>query len=180
MSTTTLSTSRIGFFAITAAALAASAALPVLVHLLPAGASGPIGPRLLPIFFAPLIAVLMGRPGVALIVAALAPSTNHLLTGSPAPAMLATLTLQLLLFASVLTLLRKPARLFLPLIAPLAYLGAVLAVPHLLGFLTGFPWLSGLAVIPAPPAGALLLQAWPGLLVIALITLGMNRTAAKA
>ncbi len=179
MSTTTVSTTRIRFITITAVALAASAALPVLVHLLPAGASGPIGPRLLPIFFAPLIAVLMGRPGVALITAALAPVINHLLTGSPAPAMLATLTLQLLLFAAALTVLRKPARALLPLLAPLAYLGAVLAVPHVLGFLTGFPWLSGLAVIPAPQAGALLLQAWPGLLVIALITFGMNRVLTK-
>lgn len=163
---------RVGLIASTALALAVSTALPVIVHLLPAGAQGPIGPRLLPIFFAPLIAVLLGRPLAGLIVALLAPVTNHLLTGAPAQAMLPTLTLQLLLFTSMVALLRRPAWPLLVLLTPLVYLGAVQLAPHVIDWLNS--WVN-LPVIPALALDDLLNLTWPGLLVMTLISWALTQ-----
>jgi hypothetical protein len=148
---------------LTAVVLAASLLLPLLFHLLPVSGGPPLGARLLPIFYAPLIAVLLFHPAVALTAALAAPSINHLLTGRPAPEMVPVLTLELLLFVGLILLARRrwPVS---PLIAPLAYLLAKLAADAMLGL----PWsgviaslqlaLPGVAILFALNLAVVLLQ----------------------
>lgn len=103
--------------------LAATVALPILAHLLPPLAGVPWGARLLPAFLAPLVAVYLFHPAVALIAAAAAPLLNYWLTGMPAQPVVASLTLELLLFTGlVLTLRARWPRFWLA--APLAYVAA--------------------------------------------------------
>ena len=47
--------------------------LPIILHLLPSTVGVPMGPKLLPLFYAPFIAVLFFRFPVALFVALLGP-----------------------------------------------------------------------------------------------------------
>lgn len=63
--------------------LALSVFFPFLVHLLPVPADARLGPRLLPLFYAPLMAVLWGRNRSAWLVAALAPWINLAVTHYP-------------------------------------------------------------------------------------------------
>ena len=74
----TLSTRRLQTLQIphTLIILAATMLLPVLFHLIPPVRDVPMGARLLPLFYAPLVAVLLFRPHVGLIAAALAPMLN--------------------------------------------------------------------------------------------------------
>lgn len=103
--------------------IAAAVALPVLVHLLPAAAGVPWGVRLLPAFLAPLVAAYLFHPAVALTAAAAAPLVNSWLAGMPARAMVASLSLELVLFAGLVLALRgRWPRLWLA--APVAYVAA--------------------------------------------------------
>lgn len=160
----TLAVERTRYLTTTAAALAVSAALPVLVHLLPVTSGLPAGARLLPIFFAPLIAVLIGRPAAALTAALLAPFINHLLTGMPAAATLPVITMQLLIFTGLAVLLRRKS--WLVLLAPLAYLAAYYLTPLLLGALALLPGLNGLPAGSVRALPQVLAGAWPGLLAL--------------
>jgi len=81
--------------------------LPFLVHLLPSWDDSPLGAHLLPIFYAPLAAMMMGRMGIALGVSLAAPWINHLLTGLPPVPMAMTLCLQLVVFLLVAQLLQQ-------------------------------------------------------------------------
>ena len=72
--------------------------LPFVVHVLPSWDDSPLGAHLLPIFYAPLGALLLGRFGVALAASFLAPWINMLVTGHPVPPMAALLCLQLVVF----------------------------------------------------------------------------------
>ncbi len=107
------------------ALMVAMVGLPMLVHLLPYGGAVPLGAKLLPLFYAPLIALLWGRWQEALVAGLLVPGLNYLLTGLPAPAMVAVLTVDLMLFVLVARVLlaRKP---FHWLAAPIAYVVAKL------------------------------------------------------
>ena len=99
-------------------ALAASAAIPQLFHLL--GVSGAV---FLPIYTAVLLAALFVHALAAVLVAALTPLVNHLLSGMPAAAplpMLQILTGELLVLALLLSFLKRmpvPLRLLVALAA---------------------------------------------------------------
>src|SRR5690625_2492789 len=163
--TTTRSAVRLNYVSATLVALAAAVALPVLVHLLPPVGGLPAGARLLPIFFAPLIAVLVRQPAAALTAAVAAPLLNHLLTGLPDAAMLPVLTLQLLIFTGVAALLAS--RRFLTVLAPVAYVLAYWLTPVVLRVFGG-------EAGPVQPLGTLLTNAWPGLLALAVLALAVE------
>jgi hypothetical protein len=168
----TLAQARTRYLATTVSALALSAVLPVLVHMLPVTGGMPAGARLLPIFFAPLIAALLGRPAAALTAALLAPALNHLLTGMPAAATLPGLMMQLVLFTGLAVLLaRRP---LLTLLAPAAYLLAYYLAPVLLTLLAALPGLDHLAGGSTRPLTAVLASAWPGLLALLGVAWAMN------
>ncbi|MFA5595764.1 MAG: hypothetical protein WDA15_10825 [Trueperaceae bacterium] len=151
----------------TAVAVGLSVLLPVMVHLLPLSGHVPAGARLLPIFYAPLLGVLLGRPAAALTAALLAPLLNHLLTGMPAPSLLPTMTTELVLFSGLALLLAK--RPHLAFLAPLAWLAAHYLAPSLLGALSALPGLARFGGATSSALPALLATAWPGMLVLAII-----------
>ena len=82
--------------------LALSLLFPFLIHVLPVPGDARLGPRLLPMFYAPLLAVLVGRLPTALLVALLAPWLNLALTGHPPAPMAAAMTVELTAFAIAL------------------------------------------------------------------------------
>lgn len=69
--------------------------LPYLIHFIPSWDDSPIGGKLLPIFYAPLIAALLYRMHVAVIISFVSPWINHLLTGMPSTPVAIQLTVQL-------------------------------------------------------------------------------------
>src|ERR1019366_1892129 len=81
--------------------LALSVMFPFLIHILPVPEDARLGPRLLPIFYAPLLAALLGRTLSALMVAVAAPWLNWALTSHPAPQGALVMMLQLLVFVCV-------------------------------------------------------------------------------
>ncbi len=95
--------------------------LPFIVHLIPVSGNIPIGARLLPIFYAPLVAVILFRWHVGVIAALFAPTINYLITGSPQLEVAAILTFELTLFVGFVYLLKdiKIVRWFM---GPLSYL----------------------------------------------------------
>lgn len=111
---------------VTVVTVALTFALPLLFHLLPS-AGIPLGARLLPIFYAPLLAALLFPPVVALSASLVAPLINHVLTGNPPLPMAAQLSAELMVFTGMVLLLRRRWPL-LPVIAPLAYLVARVTV----------------------------------------------------
>lgn len=74
------------------------ALLPFLFHIIPVSTDTPLGARLLPIFYAPLLAALYFRIGIAVALAALVPWISHILLGMPPPGMAGLLSAELLLF----------------------------------------------------------------------------------
>lgn len=139
--------------------------LPFLVHLLPSWDDSPLGAHLLPIFYAPLAALLMGRLGIALLVSMMAPWVNHLLTGLPAVPMAVMLCLELVLFLLVVQWLRDKQ---LPgwSLGPAGY-SLSLVVTGLLGTLfqlSGLPFPLGLGQVPLSWMAAL-----PGMAILALV-----------
>jgi hypothetical protein len=79
--------------------LCLSVMFPFLIHIIPVPQDSRLGVRLLPMFYAPLLAALVGRQGTAFAVALLAPWLNWALTSHPAPAGASMMSLQLLVFA---------------------------------------------------------------------------------
>lgn len=158
---------RTRYFTVTGIVLAASAALPLLVHLLPPMGGVPAGARLLPIFLAPLVAILYRQPLAALTAALLAPYLNHLLTGMPASSDVLTITVQLLVFGGVVTLLSKHN--YLALLAPAVYVAAYYLAPLILDALSLLPGVT-FATGAVRPLTGVLNMAWPGLLTILLVT----------
>ncbi len=115
--------------------------LPFLVHLVPLSGPVPLGARLLPIFYAPLLAAWLFRPAIALIASLLMPFLNHVFTGMPTLPMSILLSLELIVFSLVLLLNRN----YWPQwpLAPLAFvLGKVVPAVVLIFFpiLTVSPW----------------------------------------
>lgn len=140
-------------------AVGASVAVPFLVHLLPGGQG--VGASLLPIFWAPLLAVALLGPVPALVAATAAPALNHALTGMPPTFLLPGLTAELVVFTG-LSLLAGRGRSVAgaALAAPAAYLIARWSVG------VAGAALGGTAVDPlAPLAG--LAGAAPGLVALA-------------
>lgn len=112
---------------VTVVTVALTFALPLLFHLLPS-AGIQLGARLLPIFYAPLLAALLFPPVVALSASLTAPLINHVLTGNPPLPMATQLSAELLLVFTGMVLLLRRRWPLLPVIAPLAYLVARVTV----------------------------------------------------
>jgi hypothetical protein len=87
--------------------LSLSIVLPFFVHLV-FGAT--IAQRLLPMFYAPLIAAFFFRPHVAIICGLLSPTLNWLITGLPTADKILVLTLKLVVFAIVACILSRKFR----------------------------------------------------------------------
>lgn len=142
--------------------LGLSALFPFLIHILPVPENAQLGPRLLPVYYAPLLAVLWGRLPTAVTVALLAPWLNRLLTGHPSPAGAVVMTIELLAFVVALRALvvRFPLRTLLAVPAYLASkaasLGAALLSPSLIGGQSPLGWTAHGMVIGLPGVVVLL------------------------
>lgn len=87
--------------------LAATMALPVLVHLLPNINGNLSGAVLLPIFIAPMLATFFYKRHVAIFAGIFAPLLNYLLMGRPAPEMVITLGFEVVAFVLLLSWLKN-------------------------------------------------------------------------
>lgn len=79
-----------------------SVMFPFMVHILPVPTDERLGPRLLPMFYAPLLAALWGRRSSALLISCGAPWLNWLLTSHPTPRMGIVMSIELLAFVLAL------------------------------------------------------------------------------
>ena len=138
---------------------------PYIVHFIPSWDDSPIGAKLLPIFYAPLIAALTRKAHVSIVVALMAPWLNHVLIGMPSVPMAIIMTVELLIFSMVVERLarRHKGRAWL---GPVSYLLAkpvsLLILMMVPGFLSGTPSVSQFfnSVV----------NAWPGLGILALLS----------
>jgi len=129
--------------------------LPFLVHLIPFAGPAPLGAYLLPIFYAPLAAVWLSHPVIAILASLLMPALNHFLTGMPVWNTAVLLTFELALFSTFVAAIKtKPRLQFFA--APLAVLfaktGALLLlvlIPEL-SPLSGWDYLSSSLRIALP------------------------------
>lgn len=150
--------------------LAGCVLFPIAIHLIPVAEGAPMGARLLPIFYAPLLAIMLAHPRVGIVAAILAPAVNTLLTGMPTTAMLPVLTVELVTFSVVVGLLYQKWPKFFA-VGLVGYGAAKLAS---LLLLTVVP------LLPAPPFQfftSSITTAIPGILV--LLLLGTAVTVAK-
>lgn len=146
--------------------LVLSLLFPFLIHLLPVPDDSRLGARLLPMFYAPLLAALLGRTPSAFGVALLAPWVNWLLTGHPVPRTAVVMTLQLVVFVAALRLLlaRLGPRWYLAAPAYLLGLGASLVAallqPALIGGRPPLAWAAGTLTLALPGVAILLALNW--------------------
>ncbi len=85
--------------------LALTLIIPALVHQIPSNDSVPIGAKLLPIFYAPLVATILFHYRVGLFIGIAAPLINFTLFGKPALPIVGVLSLELVLFVSIVALI---------------------------------------------------------------------------
>lgn len=145
--------------------------LPFMVHLLPSWDDSPLGSHLLPIFYAPLGALFLGRTGIALVVSVIAPWVNHFLTGHPVVPMAILLCLQLGIFAPVCAWFHRRG-LAAILIGPAGYLTA-LVLTAILGTLMKAAGLAIPIYLAAVPRN--ILNSLPGMAILALIGFWFSR-----
>lgn len=144
---------------LSAVAVAATLAFPYLVHLLPAGQGPQVGATYLPIYWAPLLAVMLFGLVPGLAAAALGPILNHLVTGSPPEFLLTSMTLELVAFVLILYLVLRASPRNLVAV-PLAYLVSRALV-------TAVTWLtSGTSSGTWNALGSSLQTAWPGIAIL--------------
>jgi hypothetical protein len=143
--------------------IAAAVFAPWLVHLVPVEGP-PLGPVLLPMFYAPLLAALLLRLPPAIAISALTPVVSRLLTGLPAEAVLPGLVLQVALFVVGIRLLRRFPWV---LAAPAAYLAALATTAAVTAL--------GPGLTPVHFADTLA-TGWPGVVIIAGIGLAASKT----
>jgi len=95
--------------------------LPMAIHMIPSWDDSPIGGKLIPIFYAPLIAALTRRIHVSVIASVVSPWLNYLIFGQPSLFLAMAFSLQLIPFCWVVYLfsVRYDCRF---LMGPLAYL----------------------------------------------------------
>ena len=157
---TTAQPSAVRTISLSVVAVAAALAFPYLVHLLPAGQGPQVGATYLPIYWAPLLAVLLFGFAPALAAAALGPILNYWVTGSPPSFLLTSMTLELVAFVVILRLLLSLAPRNLVAV-PLAFLAARALV-------TAGTWLtSGMPAGSWAGLGSSLQTGWPGLAILA-------------
>lgn len=146
--------------------LALSLLFPFMIHLLPVPDDSRLGARLLPMFYAPLLAALLGRTTSAFAVAVLAPWVNWLITGHPVPRTGIVMTLQLVVFVAALRALLAPLGPRWYLAAPAYLLGLAASVlaaavfPELIGSRPVLPWAAGTLTMALPGIAVLLLINW--------------------
>jgi hypothetical protein len=147
--------------------LGVTLALPAMVHTVAAGGVPPLGARLLPIFYAPLLAALWGRWLPGLIVAAVGPMLHHLLFDAPTLGMAGRLAAEgVLLVAMVVGLLLAAQRL------PVAGRVAVVTLAGPLAYLLAAGVVQQSVTQP-------ITFAWPGLIVLALLGLLFSANEAR-
>jgi hypothetical protein len=146
--------------------LCLSVMFPFMIHVIPVPEDSQLGPRLLPIFYAPLLAALLRRAGVAAAVALLAPWLNWALTSHPAPPGAIVMTVELVVFVLAMRALLARAGLRWYLAAP-AFLvckaGSALAVaafPALIGGREAMRWAVQGIAIGLPGIAILILINW--------------------
>ena len=145
--------------------LTLSVMFPFLIHVLPVPETSRLGARLLPMFYAPLLAALWGRMATAWLVALLAPWLNWALTRHPSPPGAIVMMIQLLVFVVVVRLLlsRAGLRWFMAIPAYLAGMGAALLAAVLFpALISGRP--------PVDWVGQSMVLNLPGVAVLVLIT----------
>jgi hypothetical protein len=145
--------------------LTLSVMFPFLIHVLPVPETSRMGARLLPMFYAPLLAALWGRRQTAWLVALLAPWLNWALTRHPSPPGAVMMMIELLVFVVVVPRLLTGSA-FRWFIAIPAYLAGM--VTALLAAML-FPVL----IDGRPPAswlGQSLILTLPGVAVLVLLT----------
>jgi hypothetical protein len=143
--------------------LTLSVMFPFLLHVLPVPESSRLGARLLPMFYAPLLAALWGRRQTAWLVALLAPWLNWALTRHPSPPGAVMMMIELLVFVAIVPrLLAAPAiRWLVAIPAYLTGMGvAMLAaglVPDLINGRPPLGWLGQSLILTLPGLGVLVL-----------------------
>ena len=141
--------------------LAASLLLPYLIHLIPFQGDVSLGIRLLPLFYAPMIAALLFRFHVGLVTAALAPVLNFVVTGFPVHPMLTLLTVELVVFVCMVYLLRNN-----PI---LKWVNAPLALLIGLGAASLLVPVVGMEITSIAFIKTALVNSWPGIALLVLI-----------
>jgi len=116
--------------------LGLSISVPFLMHFIPSS-SAPIGAVLMPIFFAPFIAILFFRLHVAVITALVTPMLNYFITGMPAFELVGIITTEITLFVLILKLFInfKSTKYFA---APISLVIAAFCAQMVIGSFAGF------------------------------------------
>ncbi len=141
--------------------------LPILFHASPGPEGLPIGARLLPIYYAPLLAVSLFNPIVPLASSLIMPFINHSLTGMPAMNIAALLSVELTVFSLVLIYARNKG-MKQPAIAPLAVM---------IGKAVSACVLFALPLVPGSPVEyftSSVTTALPGILVILVLQIALS------
>lgn len=146
--------------------LSLSVMFPFMIHVIPVPENAQLGPRLLPMFYAPLLATLWGRPRSALVVALLAPWLNWALISHPSPPGAIVMMVQLLGFVYVLRTLLTGMGAHWFLAAPAYFSGLAASVlatgifPALIGGRAALAWAAQSVAIGLPGIAILLLLNW--------------------
>lgn len=142
--------------------------VPFLIHLIPFSGAIPLGARLLPIFYAPLLAAWLFNPIVGIASSLLMPFINHAFTGMPAFNVAVMLSVELGIFSLILIICKNRCP-RLPLLAPFAVIVGKI-VSALLLFIIPLAPLSPWAYFTSSVFNAI-----PGLLVLLAINLTLIR-----
>lgn len=146
--------------------LCLSVMFPFMIHIIPVPQDSRLGARLLPMFYAPLLAALLGRTGTAYAIAMLAPWLNWAVTGYPEPAGAAIMTLQLVVFVGAMRAMiaRAPACRWLSAPAFVACMAAAALaaalMPRLVGGRGALEWALSSVATGLPGLGVLVLINW--------------------
>jgi hypothetical protein len=146
--------------------LALSVMFPFMIHIIPVPGDSQLGPRLLPMFYAPLLAALWGRVRSAAVVALLAPWLNWALTSHPSPPIAVVTMVELSGFVVVVRVLLAGVgpRWFLA--APAFFAGMAAAAlvtglfPALIGGRPALAWAAQCIVTGEPGIVILLVINW--------------------
>ncbi len=139
---------------------------PFLIHLFPASGAIPLGARLLPIFYAPLLAAWLFHPIVGLASSLLMPFINYAFTGMPTLNAAILLSVELSVFSLILLVTKKRLP-HLSLLAPLAVIAGK-TVSALLLLIVPLVPLSPWAYFTSS-----LINAIPGILVLLALNLAL-------
>ena len=141
--------------------------LPILFHASPGPEGLPIGARLLPIYYAPLLAAALFNPIVPLASSLVMPFINHSLTGMPTLNIAVLLSVELTVFSLVLIFTRSRG-MKQPAIAPLAVL---------IGKAVSACLLFVIPLVPSSPVeyfSSSVITALPGILIILVIQIALS------